>query len=172
MTQKQIFLGLGSNIGNRLNYLKDALKRISLLPNTKIEKHSSVYETAPVGYLEQDNFLNMVVEISTDLNPVSFFKKMQKIENDLGRIRKIKMGPRVIDIDILYWGSEILNINSLQIPHSEIENRKFVLVALNEIVPKFKTPHRLQEISELLKNVQDNSWVELFLAKENFEINR
>lgn len=171
MTQKQIFLGLGSNIGDRLNYLKEAVKRISSLPNTKIRKHSSVYETAPVGYSEQDNFLNMVVEISTDLNPIAFFKEMQKIEKSLGRIRKVKWGPRVIDIDILYWGSEILNTKSLQIPHAEIENRRFVLVPLNEISPDFKTPHQRQAIGELLENVQDDSWVELFLAKENFEIN-
>lgn len=170
MIQKQVFLGLGSNIGNRLEYLKEALRRISLLPNTKIEKHSSVYETAPVGYLEQDDFLNMVVEISTNLNPVSFFKKIQAIEKDLGRVRKVEKGPRVIDIDILYWGSEILSMNTLQIPHPEVEHRRFVLVPLNEIAPEFKTPHQLQEIGALLKNVQNNSGVELFLAKENFEI--
>jgi 2-amino-4-hydroxy-6-hydroxymethyldihydropteridine diphosphokinase len=171
MIHKPIFLGLGSNLGDRLNYLKEALKRISLLPNTSLENLSSVYETAPVGYLEQDNFLNMAAEISTELNASSFFKEIQGIEKDLGRIRKIKMGPRVIDIDILYWGSEILNTSALQIPHPEIENRRFVLVPLNEIAPKFKTPHRLQEIGVLLKSVQDDSWVKLFLGKDNFAIN-
>ncbi|MFQ5822435.1 MAG: 2-amino-4-hydroxy-6-hydroxymethyldihydropteridine diphosphokinase [bacterium] len=169
---KQIFLGLGSNIGNCLDNLKEALTRIALLPDIKIENYSSVYETAPVGYLEQDNFLNMVAEISTVLSPELFLEKIQKIESDLGRIRKFKWGPRVIDIDILFWGADFLKTDTLQIPHSEIEKRRFVLIPLNEIAPKFKTPHQLQEIGELLKNVQDNSWVELFLSKEKFEFNQ
>jgi 2-amino-4-hydroxy-6-hydroxymethyldihydropteridine diphosphokinase len=171
MSQNQIYIGLGSNLGDRLSNFKKALQKISCLPATKVKTISSIYETEPIGYLSQDNFLNMVVEISTSLDPESFLFQIQKIEHELGRIRKVRWGPRTIDIDILYWGAKIFRTDLLQIPHSEIENRRFVLMPLNEIAPNFKSPPRFQRICVLLENVQDNSRVELFLPKTNLELN-
>ena len=171
MYKKRVFIGLGSNLGDRLYNLKRALSKVSCLPDLKVEKYSSVYEAQAVGYVPQDNFLNMAVEISTNLNPESFFLQIQKIEKDLGRIRNVRWGPRIIDIDILYWETKVLKTDNLQIPHSEVENRRFVLVPLEEIAPKFKSPPKFQEISVLLENVQDQSWIKLFLPKEKFEFN-
>ncbi|MFQ5770813.1 MAG: 2-amino-4-hydroxy-6-hydroxymethyldihydropteridine diphosphokinase [bacterium] len=171
MSKNQIYIGLGSNLGDRLSNLKKALQKIDCLPATKVKKFSSIYETEPIGYLSQDNFLNMAVEISTHLNPESFLFQIQKIEHELGRIRNVRWGPRIIDIDILYWGEKIFKTDHLQIPHSEIENRRFVLIPLNEIAPNFESPPRFQKISVLLENVQDNSRVQLFLPKANLELN-
>ena len=171
MTYDQIFIGLGSNIGNRLIYLTDALSRIANLTETKIVNYSSVYETAPVGYLKQGDFLNLIAEITTNYSPELFLHNIQKIERDLGRVRNIYWGPRTIDIDILYWGKELIMTRTLQIPHPEVVNRRFVLVPLNEIAADFKTPPQFQRVDQLLENVLDESWVELYLPKEEYEIN-
>ncbi len=171
MIYNSVFLCIGSNLGDRLTYLKNALFRIADFTETIISSCSSVYESAPVGYLDQDDFLNIVVRISTNYSPELFLESIKKIEDDLGRVRKIKWGPRTIDIDILYWGNEIVKTNALEIPHPEVQNRKFVLVPLNEIAADFKAPPQFRTIFEILKNGSDKSWVELYLPKEKFEIN-
>src|SRR3990172_1844128 len=157
MYEKKNFLGLGSNIGSRLYFLKTALMKINDIPTTKVINYSSVYESEPVGFTNQANFLNMVVQVSTEIPPEEFLFKTQKIENDLGRVRKIKWGPRTIDIDILFWGEQVVKSDSIEIPHPEVERRDFVLIPLCEIAPDFKTPISHCTIEWLCKNLKKNS---------------
>ena len=127
------FLSLGSNIGDREEYLKKAVKEISSLDNVDLDKVSDIYETEPWGYSEQQNFLNMVVSIYTQLDAESLLKKTQKIENFLNRKRVVRWGPRTIDIDILLFDLLKLDLEHLKIPHPLMFERAFVLLPLREI---------------------------------------
>ncbi|NLI57393.1 MAG: 2-amino-4-hydroxy-6-hydroxymethyldihydropteridine diphosphokinase [Clostridium sp.] len=128
-----VFLSLGSNVGNREGYLKKAVKEISLLENVDLDKVSDIYETEPWGYSEQQNFLNMAVSIYTKLDAESLLGKLQNIENLLNRKRIVKWGPRTIDIDILLFDLLKLDSEYLKIPHPLMFERVFVLVPLKEI---------------------------------------
>jgi len=170
MIHKNIFLGLGSNVGDRLVNLESAIEKLNKLPGTAVLACSSVYESAPIGYLAQNDFLNMVARISTKFSPEQFFKNTQELEHDLGRIRKVRWGPRTIDIDILFWRESVISTDSLKIPHPEAENRKFVLVPLNEIAPDFLMPPNGCRVSEILENMADKNNIELYRAKEQYAI--
>ena len=172
MREDRVYLGLGSNLGDRLRYLELAVERIARLPVTKIIKWSSVYESEPVGCLTQDNFLNMAVRVSTKLTPEEFLQKSQKIENSLYRARTIRWGPRTIDIDLLFWGQLVLRTDTLQIPHPEVDKRNFVLLPLAELAPEFTVPVTEVRVEALSTRSGDASRVELFLAEKAFEFNR
>ncbi len=152
------FLSLGSNIENKLNNLKKAL---SLLAENKIniEKISSVYETEPVGYKEQNNFYNIVVKIITSYPPEKLLHIINNIESQMGRKREIHWGPRNIDIDIIFFDNKIINLKNLIIPHKEMHNRKFVLIPLIEIEPDFIHPVFNATVSELLEKTSDTGKV-------------
>ena len=137
---KNIFLGLGSNFGNRLNNLKNAISLIDISDNVRIIKYSSIYETEPWGIKEQPGFLNMVVEIETDLNAYELMKYLKECEVKAGRIKREKWKEREIDIDILFIGDMVINRVDFTIPHKEIQNRRFVLEPLNEIAGGFIHP--------------------------------
>lgn len=166
MSENEIFLSLGANVGDRVANLTNALNRIAELRGTEVIDYSSVYESAPIGYLEQDNFLNMVVQISTKFTPELLLKNIHKIESDLGRIRRVRWGPRTIDIDILYWGATVMKTDTLAIPHPQIESRKFVLMPLSEIAANFKAPPHFHEIGKILDKNFDESFVEMVLPRE------
>lgn len=170
MIHKNIFLGLGSNVGDRLANLDNAIEKLNDLPGTTVSACSSVYESAPIGYLTQNDFLNMVARVSTEFSPQQFFKDTQDIEHNLGRTRTIRWGPRTIDIDILFWGDSVISTDSLKIPHPEAETRKFVLVPLNEIAPDFLMPPNGYRVSAILENITDKSNIELYRAKERYVI--
>ncbi|MDQ2086379.1 2-amino-4-hydroxy-6-hydroxymethyldihydropteridine diphosphokinase [Herbivorax sp. ANBcel31] len=128
-----VFLSLGSNMGNRERYLKEAIREISHLDNVKVDKASNIYETEPVGYTDQECFLNMAVSIYTELNAETLLGQLQRIENFLDRKRIVKWGPRTIDIDILLFDLVRLNLEHLKIPHPLMFERAFVLIPLREI---------------------------------------
>ncbi|MFQ5676401.1 MAG: 2-amino-4-hydroxy-6-hydroxymethyldihydropteridine diphosphokinase, partial [bacterium] len=153
MVHENVFLGLGSNVGDRCDYLRTALTRIAELATTRILATSSIYESSPVGFRDQDDFLNMVARVSTTFSPEDFLKKLQKIEKALGRHRKIRWGPRTIDIDILFWGNETVNSERLKIPHPEAINRRFVLLPMNEIAANFVIPSVPLTIGEALRKI-------------------
>lgn len=134
MKANKAYLSLGSNLGDRESLLKKALSEIKKI--AKITKKSKIYETSPVGYKHQGNFLNMVIKIETNLSPQVLLEKLQKIEKELGRERKIKNGPRTIDIDILTFEDTIVDEPNLKIPHPGMYQRKFVLVPLLELLDK------------------------------------
>lgn len=127
------YLGIGTNIGNREENLKNALLSLNLLPTTKVTAISSVYETAPVGYAEQGDFLNIAVEIETELTAQNILGACLGIEAGLGRIRNIKNGPRIIDIDLLLYEDEKYNTPSLILPHPRMFEREFVIRPLLDI---------------------------------------
>lgn len=152
-------MSLGTNIGDRLKNLKTAIQKIDLSPKSRVVRTSSVYETEPVGFIGQPDFLNLVVEIRTGLCPLCLWLNLQRIEAESGRIRKIRWGPRKIDIDIIYFG-EITRKNSIiTIPHRAAAARGFVLIPLNEIAPDFMPPQTCYSISQLLNRCEDHSRV-------------
>ena len=148
-----VFLGLGSNIGDKLTFLKKAVEHINQLKGTTVNKVSSIYKTPPFGYENQDYFLNCAIKIETNYNHISLLKSLQDIEIKLGRKRLIKWGPRTIDIDILFFNNAIINENALQIPHPYIQERAFVLIPLNDIACDFIHPVLQQDINSLLQNL-------------------
>lgn len=128
------YIGLGTNIEPRKKYLDEALEQMKKASIT-ICKQSSVYETAPVGYADQADFLNMVIEAKTSLSSFSLLDRLQEIERMLGRKREIRFGPRTIDLDILLYNQENSEIERLILPHPRMAERAFVLIPLKEIAP-------------------------------------
>lgn len=148
----EVYLGLGSNIGDREKYIADALILLHNYADIRLITGSSLYETEPVGFKEQDCFLNIVIKIRTHMPPHNLLNRLKDIENTLGKHIKKKWGPRTIDIDILYYGNEIIQDEELTIPHPLINNRKFVLVGLAEIAGDFICPRTLESINEIMKS--------------------
>jgi 2-amino-4-hydroxy-6-hydroxymethyldihydropteridine diphosphokinase len=144
-----IYLSLGTNMGNKPGNLKTALRLISGLP-VVIEQISSIYATEPVGLKTQPDFYNICVRGSTAMTPFALLEAVKKIELEMGRVKQEKWGPRIIDIDILFYSNIIINHEVLTIPHPEIASRRFVLEPLFEIAPLFVHPGRGITIKELL----------------------
>jgi len=129
------FLGIGSNLGNRQKYIKLSLKKINALKETKIIKLSRIIETDPVGGpRNQPKYLNAALKIKTNIPAIALLKNLKKIEKDLGRKETVRNGPRVIDLDILFYGDKIINRKDLKVPHPKVFERKFVLKPLAEII--------------------------------------
>jgi 2-amino-4-hydroxy-6-hydroxymethyldihydropteridine diphosphokinase len=146
-----VYLALGSNLGERLKHLREALKRLP--PEVELLKTSSVYETAPVGYQDQPNFLNMVCQGKTQLSPHALLRYVKAIERAIGRQATFRNGPRVIDIDILLYDQLCIQENELVIPHPRMAERAFVLTPLAEIAPDVVEPIHHQTIRELLDKI-------------------
>lgn len=132
---KQAWIALGSNIAPRETYLQQAIRTLNEHEEIKLNQVSTVYETDPIGYEDQDQFLNLVAEVETSLKPMELLHVCQKIEQDLGRKRIIRWGPRTVDLDILLYSTENMNVEELILPHPRMHKRAFVLVPLAEIVP-------------------------------------
>lgn len=148
------YLSLGSNIGNRLDYLKKAVKLLNDTESIIVNRVSSVYETDPVGYEEQAPFLNIVVELETRLTPHELLKRCNRIEDELGRTRDIRWGPRTVDLDILLYNEEIMKTEDLIIPHPRMTERGFVLIPLVELNPELVEPltkHSLLKLAYVQK---------------------
>lgn len=146
-------LQLGSNQGDRLNYITKSIEIISAF--STIEKRGSIYETEAWGNTHQASFFNQIIEIETELDPFSLLAKCLQTENDIGRIRIEKWGPRVIDIDILFYDKKIIWTKSLVIPHPFIQNRRFVVEPLQEHWNDYVHPYLNQSIDELQKMCSD-----------------
>ncbi len=136
----RVYLGLGSNQGNRATLLEDALARLEASARVRVTKRSSLYETAPVGVTDQPWFLNLVVEVETVLDPPHLLDLVLAVERGLGRVRTQRWGPRTVDIDILLFGTVQMQTPSLTIPHPEMTRRRFVLEPLLEIAPDAALP--------------------------------
>ena len=134
-----VHLGLGSNLGNRLDFLNQACRKLESMPLLKFHS-SKIYESEPLLKMQQPNYLNLVVCGLTELAPLELLKKCQQIENRLGRVRKERWGSRNIDIDILSFGDEIIDTDALKIPHPEMVKRSFVLLPLLELSPEWVHP--------------------------------
>ncbi len=156
---KKIFLSLSSNLGDKKANIENACVLLEK-NDIKIIKKSALYETEPWGEEEQPWFLNQVVEVATILHPQDLLEKTQDIEKELGRKKRKKWTEREIDIDILFYGKEILHKENLTIPHPFIEDRKFILVPLNEIASDFIHPILKKSMKELLHECNDLLQVE------------
>ena len=146
------YLALGSNLGNRLASLKNAIS--NLTPQMDVKKKSPVYETPPWGHTDQPQFLNQCVQVETYLEPENLLAHLKRLETVLGREPTFENGPRVIDIDILFYDDLILNTPPLVVPHPRMHTRGFVLVPLNDIAPDVIHPVLGKPISELLLDVE------------------
>lgn len=144
------YLGIGTNIGDRIQNLKDVITALKLLPLTKVTDYSNVYETDPVGYDNQDDFLNMVIEVETELTSDNLLGAALGIEAGLGRVRTIKNGPRIIDIDLLLYENEVKNTNTLILPHPRMMERDFVLKPLLDL--NFEGVLERKTVKDALKN--------------------
>lgn len=147
-----VYLALGTNLGNRLANLRAAIK--SLAPEIIVLSESKIYETPPWGVENQPDFLNMAVKCETALEPESLLKRLKQIEVQVGREKTFHWGPRVIDLDILFYDDLILESESLIIPHPHLHERAFVLVPLAEIAPGLIHPVLKKNIQELEKEVE------------------
>jgi len=154
----EVFLLLGSNLGDRLQVLAAAREAIADQAGS-IVNQSAVYETAPWGITDQPAFLNQVLEITTSLLPEDLLRIILNIERDLGRVRYERWGARVIDIDLLYFGQTVMDSARLTLPHPPIQDRRFVLAPLAEIAPDFIHPLLQKTSSKLLDQCPDTSAV-------------
>lgn len=146
-----IYLALGSNLGDRMGNLASAVERLS--EKITIKKVSSVYETEPVYYKEQPLYLNAVLSAITELEPSDLLLFVKSIESDLGRQPSFRNAPRLIDIDILFYGDRVVQTAELTIPHPSVEERAFVLVPLAEIAPELVHPVTREKVEDLLTTV-------------------
>ncbi|HEU4859293.1 MAG TPA: 2-amino-4-hydroxy-6-hydroxymethyldihydropteridine diphosphokinase [Chitinophagaceae bacterium] len=149
------YLLIGGNLGNRKENFSRAISLINEQCGS-LTKSSSVYETEAWGITDQPSFLNQALEIVTELNARQLMRKILKIEKIMGRVRKEKLGPRIIDIDILLFENEIHDLRFLKIPHPELQNRRFVLVPLAEINSGLQHPVLRKTIAQLLEECPDN----------------
>lgn len=149
----RVYIALGTNIGNREKNLQTAL--LELGKNCEIIKKSSIYETKPVGFKDQDDFLNMVIEAETELQPTELIINLQEIEHRMGRVKEILDGPRIIDLDILFYERQLIDTPNLKIPHPRLHKRNFVLKPLMEIAADFIHPKLKKSIQQLYKELKN-----------------
>ncbi len=148
----KVYIGLGSNLDDPQTQLKEAIISLEMIPSSSVVKTSSFYKSKPVGPQDQPDYINAVVELDTELSAQVLMDYLQGIENKQGRVRKQKWGPRTLDLDILLYGDEIIQGDSLEIPHVEMHKRGFVLLPLDEISPDCIIPG-VGSVQTLLKKM-------------------
>jgi 2-amino-4-hydroxy-6-hydroxymethyldihydropteridine diphosphokinase len=156
----RVYIALGSNLGNREEYLRSGLRGLADR-HVKISRTAALYSSAPRDVIEQPWFLNTVIEADTQLGPEELLAACLEVERDNNRIRdsRISKGPRTLDIDIIFYGTEILRTPILTIPHPRFAARRFVLIPLAEIAPNFVDPVSGRSISDLLEGCSDEGEV-------------
>lgn len=157
------YLLIGSNLGDKSSYLKNASSYIQQQCG-QIVKQSSFYETEPWGFTEQPSFLNQALCIKTELSPAQLMHSLLKIESEMGRTRTLKMGPRIIDLDILQIDQETIDTPLLQLPHPAMHLRRFALIPMEEIAPNLIHPHFKKTITQLLAECTDHTNVQKKIA--------
>ena len=151
-----VYIGFGSNIGDRLKHTQNAIDALSKTEGITLEQISSIYKTDPVGYEAQGEFLNGVVAIQTTLPPLSLLHTLKDIETAVGRQHRTRWGPREIDLDLLIYGDLCLQAAKLTVPHPEMHLRRFVLVPLAEIAPNLVHPIFQKTVQILLSRLKDD----------------
>ncbi|MCL6585023.1 MAG: 2-amino-4-hydroxy-6-hydroxymethyldihydropteridine diphosphokinase [Anoxybacillus sp.] len=164
------YIALGSNIGDRLSYLHEAVKKLAAHEQISVIDTSSIYETAPVGYVQQDHFLNMVIHVRTSLSPFALLEATQIIEQELGRKREIRWGPRTLDLDILLYNHENIETERLTIPHPRMAERAFVLVPLFELDMDIYIPTVRRCVASLIEELSDKEGVRLWKQKNGGDV--
>ncbi len=154
MSLVKAFIGLGSNLGEREHLIRSAAEGLDLLPDTKLVRISSLYDTKPVGDLDQPDYLNAVALVITELDPQRLLWNLLLLENKLGRKRRKRWEPRPIDLDLLFYGNAVIDEPGLVVPHPEAHKRAFVLVPMSELAPEFSHPALGKSISSLLRTLK------------------
>jgi len=153
---KGVFIGLGSNVGDRQRMLREALEKLAG-PELRLVRTSGLYETEPIGMREQGWFLNLVAEFETELFPRQLLHRMQRVERELGRRRGVPNGPRTIDLDILLYGQTVMRTGELTIPHPRYHERRFVLAPLAELDANLRDPATGRKVAEMLNALEGQS---------------
>ena len=149
------YIGIGSNLGTPEKNCTKAIEKISNTKDIKIISKSSFYQTEPIGGVQQGWFINSAIGIETDLSPENLLSVLLNLELAMGRIRKEQWGPRLIDLDLLFYGNLVLENKSLTLPHPEIQNRKFILIPMSEIAENLIHPTLKKTIKTLLQESSD-----------------
>ena len=152
---------MGSNIGDSISNVKLAITQIHQIKHTKVIEESSLYQSKAWGNTNQNDFINSVIKIKTKLSPEKLLEKLLKVESGMGRVRKEKWGPRIIDIDILLYGDSVVEKPHLSIPHPYITERKFVLIPLYELNPQLNIPNKGNLSDFICDDVLKNSELEI-----------
>jgi 2-amino-4-hydroxy-6-hydroxymethyldihydropteridine diphosphokinase len=166
--RETVFIGFGSNVGNRVDFCDRAVTLLSLLPHSQLTGVSLLYETEPVddGSDPGDGwFLNGVVQLETDMTPKSLLTVLREIECSLGRDQDHRSGPRTIDLDILFYGQRVISEPDLVIPHPRLHQRRFVLMPLSELDPLWVHPVLQRSVNQMLADVEDSPEVRLLFPQ-------
>ena len=164
------YLSLGSNLDERLQFLREAILLLNENEQIEVMDVSSIYETDPVGYVDQGNFLNVVIKIETSYTAHQLLKECMLIEQKLGRKREIRWGPRTIDLDILLYNHENIQSEDLSIPHPRMHERAFVIIPLLEIEPNIMLPTMDSPLHDILEGVPDKKGVRLWKRKNGDDV--
>jgi 2-amino-4-hydroxy-6-hydroxymethyldihydropteridine diphosphokinase len=154
-----VIIAIGTNLGNRKENIETAIQKIKE-NGINIEKVSPIYETAPYGYTEQPTFLNCAIFAKTNLSPHKLLDTLLSIEKEMGRVRKIHWGPRIIDLDIIFYDNLIIDEPDLKIPHPDMQNREFVLKPINDIAPCFVHPKFCKTVKTLYRELKSEKGTE------------
>ena len=168
--ENQAYIALGSNMGDRYEYLKKAVLLLENQEKITVVNTSSIYETDPVGFTDQDQFLNMAVQVSTSLKPLELLDECLKIEEQLGRKREIRWGPRTLDLDILLYNQEDIETEKLTIPHPRMSERAFVILPLLEMNPNIMLPHMEEPLKSCLQSIPDKEGVRIWKQKNGEDV--
>jgi 2-amino-4-hydroxy-6-hydroxymethyldihydropteridine diphosphokinase len=150
---KNVFISIGSNEGKRINNVINAIKEIYACPKIKIKNISSLYYTQPLHYEKQNWFINAIIKIDTELDPFALLQYLIDTEKKLGRKPSFKYGPRIIDLDILFYNNQIINSNNLVIPHPQFTNRKFLLKGMLQLDEEFIHPTLAKNTKQLYNEI-------------------
>lgn len=154
------YIGIGSNIGDKVNQCEKAISEILKIDHNKLLAKSSFFKTQPIGYPSQDWFVNGVIKIETGLEATELLRKLKTIESQLGRTETFQWGPRTIDLDILFFDDIEIHTEELQVPHPFIQERQFVLIPLAQIDRYLMHPVFKKTVQELLNNIKEDQGVE------------
>lgn len=154
------YIGIGSNVGDKINYCQEAISEILKIDRHKLLARSSFFKTQPIGYTLQDWFVNGVIKIGTDLDHLSLLSSLKSIERRLGRLETFRWGPRIIDLDLLFFDDISAETPELKVPHPRVQERQFVLAPLAEIEPDLLHPVLKKTVEALLNELGENQGVE------------
>jgi 2-amino-4-hydroxy-6-hydroxymethyldihydropteridine diphosphokinase len=153
------YIGIGSNVGDSLQNCRQAMARLATGAGNEVIRCSPFYWTEPVGEKNQDWFVNAVAAVETSMTPRTYLDFLLSVEKGMGRERKEPWGPRVIDLDLLFYGSEIIDEKGMKIPHPRLHERRFVLVPLNDIAPDWVHPQLHKTVSQMLAELKEEEKV-------------